>query len=171
MDLSQQQAIVPAAPTGGSAPPSTIFTVKIPSCPPPATGLSLSDLYHQHHWWLNKTTGLAYLRNYCHLSSVKLIHLHLIPAHIVRSFMSVPIGTSPTVRSIMDVGNAVPVPRITVILPPTPVLHLIQQQSSCNPGKYPMIWISQLRNTTRCRIGCTFYFLFLLFFLQYKKKF
>ena len=42
--------------------------------------------------------------------------------------MSVPTGTSLIIRPIMDIGKAVPVPRITVALSLTPVLHLIQQQ-------------------------------------------
>ena len=73
-------------------------------------------------------TGLKRLRNYCNLSSVESIHLRLTPQHIVRAFPSVPIGTNPLIRPITDVGNALPALRITVALPPTPVLHLIHQQ-------------------------------------------
>ena len=73
-------------------------------------------------------TGLTRLQNYCHVSAVESIRLRLTPQHIIRSFSSVQIGTSQIIRPITDVGNKLPVPRITVALPPTHVLHLIHQQ-------------------------------------------
>ena len=73
-------------------------------------------------------TGLTRLWNYCHVLAVKSIHLRLTPQHIVQSILSVPIGTSPIIRPITDVGNTLLVPRITVALPLTHVLHLIHQQ-------------------------------------------
>ena len=73
-------------------------------------------------------TGLPCLRNYCHRSAVESIHLRLTPQHIVRSLQSAPIGISPIIRSITDVANPLPVPRITVALPPIHVSHLTHQQ-------------------------------------------